>query len=130
MTELKFAVLGGGSGGQATAADLAMAGNEVSLFEMEQYRAYLDPLIEIGGVNHIGIPSMPGRTGFTKIDTITTNIKEAVEDADVIKICLPAYRISYCSNHCNVFNHKELFAYHRCCGDSDFFTLSVYQLQG
>jgi opine dehydrogenase len=87
---MKFAVLGAGHGGQTMAADLTLAGYEVHLFEMERFKANIKPIIERGGIEYTGIPSVAGRTGFAEIDFVTSNMKEAVEGVEVIHINIPA----------------------------------------
>lgn len=89
---MKFAVIGGGSGGQAIAADLALGGYETRLYETDEYKDYIEPLVKAGGIEYYGMPSNPGRSGFADISVITTNIKEAIEGVDVIHVCVPAYR--------------------------------------
>ena len=39
LEDLKFAILGAGNGGHAMAADLALAGHEVRLFDLERFKA-------------------------------------------------------------------------------------------
>ena len=73
------------------AADLTLASYEVRLFEMERSNVNIEPIMEKGGIEHTGVASIQGRTGFAEISTVTTNIKEAIEGADVINICIPAY---------------------------------------
>lgn len=91
MRDLKFTIMGAGHGGQTMAADLTLAGYEVRLFELEKFKANIEPIIEKGGIEHTGIASVSGRTGFTEISTVTTNIKEAIEGSDIINLCIPAY---------------------------------------
>jgi opine dehydrogenase len=91
MKDLEFAVLGAGNVGQMMAADLRLGGYSVRLFEMEKFRPNIDPIIEKGGIDLIGIGLTPSRVGFAEINTVTTNMKEAVEGTDVINVCIPAY---------------------------------------
>jgi len=91
MKDLEFAILGAGNVGQTMAADLRLAGYRVRLFEMEKFRRNIDPIIEKGGIEFAGIGLTPSRVGFAEISTVTTDIEEAIEGADVVNICIPAY---------------------------------------
>ena len=92
MENLKFAILGAGSCGQTMAADLTLAGHDVNLFETGDYREYIRPIIELGGIEYTGLPSAKGRSGFAEINMVTSNISEAIEGVDIINFVLPANR--------------------------------------
>lgn len=72
----KCAVLGAGAGGQAMAADLTLAGIEVNLYEMPQFRKNLQTIIDRGGIEIRG----QARQGFAKVNKVTTDIEEAIKD--------------------------------------------------
>lgn len=84
----RIAVLGAGGTGQTAAADLTLAGCQVTLFENEKFSKSLDAVSEVGGVTIEGA----GRTGFAKIHKITTNIEEAIKDAEIIIVAVIAER--------------------------------------
>jgi len=86
--EKHIAVIGAGGTGQAAAADLTLAGCKVSLFEQVQYAKRLEPVFRQGGIHLKGA----GRTGFSSIQKITSNIEEAVKNADVIVVAVVASR--------------------------------------
>ena len=69
------------------AADLSLAGFQVRLFDLPQSRHNLDAAIERGGIEISG----EARCGFAKIDEITTDIHDAVEDTDVVMVVTPAH---------------------------------------
>lgn len=97
----KIAILGAGNGGCAMAADLSMVGYHVNLYELPDYAGnLLTPIIEKGGINVVArketgeefqLPA-GGKTGFARISgKITSDIKEAVEDVDLIMLVTPAF---------------------------------------
>lgn len=75
----RIAVLGAGNGGYAMAADLTLAGYQVSLYEGWDKRN-LEPVIKAGGIELSGI----SRTGFARISCVTTDIGVALKDANLI----------------------------------------------
>jgi opine dehydrogenase len=86
MTE-RIAVLGAGNGGYACAADFSLAGYAVNLYELPQFVENLRPIIERGGIEISGA----ARVGFAKLNKVTPEIKEAIEDVDLILIVVPAF---------------------------------------
>jgi opine dehydrogenase len=83
----KVAVLGGGNGGYACSADLSLAGHQVNLYELPQFRSGIEPVMQRGGIEITGA----AREGFARIKMVTTNIKEAVEGVDLVLIVVPAF---------------------------------------
>lgn len=78
-----FAVIGGGNGGQAMAGFLALRGFPVNLWNRSADKIRL--LNEVGGI------ALEGEVnGFSRPDLITGNLKEAVSDAKVIMVAVPA----------------------------------------
>ncbi|MBW1800900.1 MAG: NAD/NADP octopine/nopaline dehydrogenase family protein [Deltaproteobacteria bacterium] len=86
--EKHIAVIGAGGTGQAAAADLTLAGLKVSLFEQARYAKNLEPVSGQGGIHLTGAH----RTGFANVHKITSDIEEALKDADVIVIAVVASR--------------------------------------
>ncbi len=83
----RAAVLGAGNGGYALASDLALHGFDVNLFELDRFKEHnLTPIEERGGIEREGM-----HPGFAKIDVLTTDIKEAVADADIVNVTIPAF---------------------------------------
>ncbi len=80
-----FAVLGAGHGGLAMAGHLAIMGYKVNLYNRSEERIW--GVEARGGIQ---IESDFGLEGFGKINITTTDIKEAVEDADIIMVVVPA----------------------------------------
>ena len=93
LKEKPIAVLGGGASGRTQAADCALAGRKVRMFEFPDFEEELgtikeDNKIEISGeeANCNGFK----RNGVGELEKVTTNMKEAVEGAGLIVISLPA----------------------------------------
>ena len=88
----RICVLGGGNGAFATAADLKLRGFHVSLCEVPEMRTNLEPLIAAGGLDvrlTIDIPSL--RSGFAKLDYVGTDPAEALGNADLVFVVVPAF---------------------------------------
>jgi opine dehydrogenase len=88
---MKIAVLGAGSGGQAMAADLTLAGHEVSLAAIPEHSNAISIIQTCGGIYVDGTTSGAHKTGFAKIALVTTNIEAAIKDAEVIMVVIPAF---------------------------------------
>ena len=84
----EIAVLGAGSGGCATAADLSLRGYKVNLWNRSYDR--IMPILKSGGIELTG---RVRKQGFAKLNKITwgDHIKEAIQGVDVIIITVPAY---------------------------------------
>lgn len=89
MKNIEYAVLGAGNGGQCVSAYLTLMGYKVSLFD--RYENIIKPIKEKGGIELKGV----SLNGFAQIDTITTDIKEAVSDKKVILVIVPAFAHEY-----------------------------------
>jgi len=83
----KVAVLGAGNGGYACSADISLAGYQVNLYELPQFKASIEPVTQRGGIEITGA----ARVGFAKIKKVTTDIKGAIEGVDLILIVVPAF---------------------------------------
>jgi opine dehydrogenase len=83
------AVVGGGYGGLAIAGELSLTGRDVRLFEFPEFADSIAPVRAAGGVNITGQGVEP--VGFARLPVITHDIAEAVRDASVIFVVLPAF---------------------------------------
>jgi len=86
MKSRKVAVLGGGHGARTTAADMALAGHKVNLFELERFHdsvaaIYADRRIVISG---------KARQGEAELALCTHDIAEAIDAVDIVLIIIPA----------------------------------------
>lgn len=79
----RFAILGAGHGGLAMAGHLAYLGFQVSLYNRTEER--LAPVKVSGGITLNGVVE-----GFGALHLVTADISEAVADADVIMVVVPA----------------------------------------
>lgn len=84
-----IAVCGCGSAGTAIAADLSLKGCKVNLFELTEFEKNIAPVREHKGIKLTGTTSS-GKTGFAKLNKITTDAQEAIEDVELIMITVPA----------------------------------------
>jgi opine dehydrogenase len=79
---VKIAVLGGGHGAFATAADLALAGHRVRLWRRRAE--------DVGALAQGITLTAEQRQGPARLDAVTADLAEAVRDADVVIAPLPA----------------------------------------
>ena len=86
MNEKTIAIIGAGNGGFAMAADLALSGWKINLYELPRFSENITPLLDKGGIDITGAAN----TGFAKLANITSDIKEAVKDAPIIMIATQA----------------------------------------
>lgn len=83
----RYTVIGAGHGGKAMAAHLALMGFQVSLYNRTP--GHIEALKARGGITLESQEAGP--SGFGRLKLITANIQEAVQDADVIMVVVPAY---------------------------------------
>lgn len=83
--KLKVAVLGAGAGGAAAVVELSRAGHELRLWNRSPRT--LAPFIEQGNIEHEGVL---GR-GATRPALVTSDLKAAVDGADLALVCLPTF---------------------------------------
>lgn len=81
---VNVAVLGGGNGAYAMAADLALAGQRVRL-----WRRSANDLAALGPTPTIAV-TLEGRAATAQLDRATASLDEALEDAEVVIVALPA----------------------------------------
>jgi len=83
---MNVAVLGAGGGGLAVAYEWASRGHRVSLYAQRSHDDHLAPVRERGGIQAEGLLE-----GFVPIDTVTSDIAEALEGVEVVFVVGPAY---------------------------------------
>jgi opine dehydrogenase len=82
-------VCGCGSGGLAMAADIALLGCRVNLYEFREFANNLDPIRGKGGVELTG-KTNSGKTGLSKFNVITSDPQEVLQGSDVVFVNVPA----------------------------------------
>jgi len=82
----RIAVIGAGNGGTAIAGDLSLAGHECRLFEFEEWAGNVTAVMEKGGIKVTGV----ARTGFAKLALATTDVKAALDGAELIMVATQA----------------------------------------
>ncbi|MCL6087040.1 MAG: NAD/NADP octopine/nopaline dehydrogenase family protein [Actinobacteria bacterium] len=93
MKNLKFTVIGAGHGGKAMAAHLALKGFPVKLFNRTYSKIH--PIVKMKGIEIEGEIN-----GFGKLELATDNIEEAVKDANVIMVVVPAFAHGAIAERC------------------------------
>jgi opine dehydrogenase len=86
QTTISITVAGAGAAGCAVAADLALAGHAVALFELPEFAGNLDPVADRGGVRLTGV----GREGTARLARLTTDPAAAVDETEVILVATQA----------------------------------------
>jgi opine dehydrogenase len=81
------AVLGGGNGGHAIAANLSLAGFKVNFFELPQFAESFEKVLRTKEIQIQGISI----DGVAKLNLATTDIQQAIKDAEVIFVITPAF---------------------------------------
>ncbi len=90
MNSIKIAVLGGGNGALTVAADLALKGLAVNMFEMQQFASSMQKVFDTAEIEMTGVA---GR-GKATLNLVTTDIAAAIRNVAVIFIILPGFTIS------------------------------------
>ena len=81
------AVLGGGNGGHAVAAELALAGYKVNIFELPQFSASFEKVLRTKEVRTEGISG----ENVARLNMATTDVRQAIKDAEVLFVVTPAF---------------------------------------
>ena len=86
-----FTVCGAGAAGTAIAGDLALKGLPVTLYELPAFEKGIEEIRSRQGVEITpDSRTTSGKTGFAPLQLVTTEAKEAVENAEVLMITVPA----------------------------------------
>jgi|GEM_PF-1369655 len=89
--DLRVTVCGAGNAGFAIAADTALKGFAVTLYELEGLADKLGPVREAGGIEISATSAtMSGKTGLARLANVTVDPAEAAAEADVFMITVPA----------------------------------------
>lgn len=84
---IKVTIIGVGNGGFAAAADLALAGHQVTMYIAPRYAHRVPELFEKKTISITGV----ARVGEAKLYKVTTDLAEALSDVDIILPVIPAY---------------------------------------
>lgn len=80
-------ILGGGNGAFCAAADLTLRGFDVTIYEDPKFVKNVEDIMKDKVINLVG----PGPEGAAKIKNVTTDLAEALKDADIIMPVSPAF---------------------------------------
>jgi len=83
----KIAVLGGGNGAHAMAADLTLKGFEVNMCEAPEFKDSFSTTLERQGIYLIDVW---GEERIVELHKATTNFEEAIKGVDYIMMAIPA----------------------------------------
>lgn len=81
------AVLGGGNGGHAVAANLSLNGYKVNFFELPQFAESFERVLRTKEIRIEGVSI----DGTAKLHLATTDIQQAIKDAEVLLVVTPAF---------------------------------------
>ena len=81
----RVTIIGAGNGGKAAAADLALRGKQVYLFEFPEFKSNLEEIIKKKTLTVTGAVS-----GQAILERVTFDLSEAMEGVDTIMICTQA----------------------------------------
>lgn len=83
---MKVTVLGSGNGGCTIAADWALSGHKVKLFDFEEFSSNINAINKAGGI------SISGRiNGFAKLAYCGNDLEKALKDTEIVFVVGPAY---------------------------------------
>lgn len=87
MEKDMVAVLGGGNGGHAVAANLSLAGFKVNFFELPKFSDSFEKVLRTREIRIEGVSI----DGTAKLHMATTDIHQAIKDVEVIFVITPAF---------------------------------------
>lgn len=94
-----IAVLGGGNGGHAVAANLALNGYKVNFFELPQFAESFERVLRTREIRIEGVSI----DGTAKLNLATIDIQQAIRDAEVIFVITPAFGHKAMAEFCAPF---------------------------
>jgi len=87
MEKNLIAILGGGNGGHAVAANLSLSGFKVNFFEVPQFAGSFEKVLRTREIRIEGVSI----DGVAKLNLATIDIGQAIKDAEVIFVVTPAF---------------------------------------
>jgi len=82
-----IAVLGGGNGGHAVAANLGLSGFKVNFFELPQFAGSFEKVLRTKEIRIEGVSI----DGVAKLNLATIDIQQAIKETEVIFVVTPAF---------------------------------------
>jgi len=82
-----IAVLGGGNGGHAVAANVSLSGFKVNFFELPQFAGPFEKVLRTKEIRIEGVSI----DGVAKLNSATIDIQQAIKEAEVIFVVTPAF---------------------------------------
>jgi len=89
-----IAVFGTGIDAQTIAADLTLSGHQVNILGLPEQKNKIE-YIKNNGIYLHGDETVSGKTGLTKINIVTTDCKEALQNVEVIIFANPSSDYEY-----------------------------------
>jgi opine dehydrogenase len=83
---MKISVLGSGNGGCAVAADFALHGHDVSIFDFPEFTSNIDAIAKKNGIKATGEIK-----GFAPVSYAGYDLQKATQNADLIYVVVPSY---------------------------------------
>jgi opine dehydrogenase len=83
----RVSILGAGNGGCATAAHLGLRGVACTLFDLPAFEGVLSPIREAGALRVSGVLG----EATVPLPLVTTDVRAAVDGADVLVLAVPAF---------------------------------------
>ncbi len=87
MEKNLIAVLGGGNGGHAVAANLSLSGFKVNFFDLPKFAGSFEKVLRTKEIRIEGVSI----DGVAKLNLATIDIKQAIKEAEVIFVITPAF---------------------------------------
>ncbi len=87
MEKNLVAVLGGGNGGHAVAANLSLSGFKVNFFELPKFAGAFEKVLRTKEIRIEGVSV----DGVAKLNLATIDIKQAIKEVEVIFVVTPAF---------------------------------------
>jgi opine dehydrogenase len=98
---MKIAILGSGNGGCTAAADWALLGHEVYLWDFEQFKDNINGINTNGGIQVQGAIK-----GFAKLAYAGHDLQKTLKQADFIQVIGPAYATDAFGKACRPYLEK------------------------
>jgi opine dehydrogenase len=110
------AVLGGGNGAFAAAADLALRGAHVRLFEAPEMGETVAQIRRKGGIDLVADKVPDVTSGFARLDLITDDPGQAMRGAELVLYVVPAFAEARFTELCGPYLRPEQLVVMFCGG--------------